>query len=53
MKTKILRFVNSIVLNTPQNILSKDITLQELYEKEAEIIDELIQNIMVDIYEHN
>jgi hypothetical protein len=24
MKTKILRFVNSIVLNTPQNILSKD-----------------------------
>ena len=34
-------------------ILSKDITLQELYEKEAEIIDELIQNIMVDIYEHN
>ena len=34
-------------------ILSKDITLQELYEKEVEIIGELLQNILVDINEHN
>ena len=34
-------------------VLNKDISLQEKYEKEEKIIEELLQNIMVDIYEHN
>ena len=29
MKTKILRFINSIVLNIPQNVLSEDKKLIE------------------------
>ena len=34
-------------------VLNKDISHQEMYEREERLIRELIQNIMVDMMEHN
>ena len=42
MKTKILRFVNSIVLNIPQNILSKD---KKLIERHKNLITFCIESL--------
>ena len=34
-------------------VLNKDISHQEMYEREGRLIRELMQNIMVDMMEHN
>ena len=39
--------------NRFENILRRDLSLDELYLKEKELIKELLQNIVVDIREHS